>query len=348
METMTLLAPATGSSGYRALTDQVREAGLLEPRVGREMTRIVFTTCAFAGGWVALLVVHGTWAALATAAYLGVASTQVVFIGHDAGHRQIFASRQANRAVGLVVGNLLTGLSFGWWVPKHAAHHGHPNQVGRDPDIAPGVIAFVPETAVTNSRGRRAFLRWQGALLFPLMSLEGVSMRIASGQSIRRRRDGSRLIEALLIVAHFAAYLALVFVALPPLRALAFIAVQQAVLGLYLGCSFAPNHVGMPTLEQGAVTTFAYRQVVTARNIRGGAFISFLFGGLDLQIEHHLFPTIPRCNLRQVQPLVREFCAREGLPYTEEGLVESYANLVRYVWAIGRGRPAAAAVAPQN
>lgn len=345
METTISLPSSTSTPDFRALTQQVHEAGLLHHRVGREVSRVVLTAAAFVAGWVALFVVHGAWAWTALAVYLGAASAHVAFLGHDAGHRQIFASRGANRVVGLVVGNLLTGLSFGWWVPKHAAHHGHPNQVGRDPDIAPGVIAFTPEVAAMGSRARRAFLRWQGALFFPLMSLEGISMRLASGRSIRERRDGSRPAEATLMIVHVAAYLALVFLALPPVRALIFIAIEQAAFGLYLGCSFAPNHVGMPTLDQGAVTSFAYRQVVTARNVRGGPLVSFLLGGLDLQIEHHLFPTMPRSNLRKAQPFVREFCAAQGWAYHEEGFAESYLHLLQYVWSIGRGRAGSQKVA---
>jgi fatty acid desaturase len=68
--------------------------------------------------------------------------TQVVFIGHDAGHDQISSSRRTNRLLGLAVGNLLCGVSFGWWVPQHNAHHAHPNEPGLDPDLGTGVLAF--------------------------------------------------------------------------------------------------------------------------------------------------------------------------------------------------------------
>ena len=78
-----------------------------------------------------------------------------------------------------------------------------------------------------------------------------------------------------------------------PLKALAFIAVQQAVFSLYLGISFAPNHKGMPLIDSATAAGFARRQVVTARNIRGGRFTTFMLGGLNYQIEHHLFAS--RC-----------------------------------------------------
>lgn len=300
---------------------------------------MVMTAMAFAGGWVALGWAGATWVAVVGAgAYLGAVSAHVVFIGHDAGHRQIFRSRRANRAVGLTAGNLLTGLSFGWWVPKHAAHHAYPNQMGRDPDVAPGIIAWTPEDPLRQGRTRRTFLRWQAPLLFPLMLLQVVPMRLASGRSMRERANGTALLEAALIAVHAAAYLSLVFFLLPPLRALAFIGIQQAAFGLYLGCSFAPNHVGLPILDEGTDASFAQRQVVTSRNVTGGPLVTFLLGGLDRQIEHHLFPTMPRSNLRRAQPLVRAYCASQGWHYRQDSLSASYRQALRHLWATGHGR----------
>ena len=61
-----------------------------------------------------------------------------------------------------------------------------------------------------------------------------------------------------------------------------------------MGCSFAPNHKGMPVLSAGHTLDFLRKQVLTSRNIRGGWFVDILLGGLNYQIEHHLFPSMPR------------------------------------------------------
>jgi fatty acid desaturase len=101
------------------------------------------------------------------------------------------------------------------------------------------------------------------------------------------------------------------------LHAVLYLTVVLWVLSLYLGISFAPNHKGMPIIESATAIGFARRQVVTARNIRGGRFTTFMLGGLNRQIEHHLFPSMPRPNLRRVQGLVRDFCAATHLGYRE-------------------------------
>jgi fatty acid desaturase len=116
---------------------------------------------------------------------------------------------------------------------------------------------------------------------------------------------------------------------LSPLKALAFVAVQQAVFSLYLGVSFAPNHKGMPVTD--AAACFARRQVITARNISGGRLTTFLLGGLNYQIEHHLFESMPRPNLRRVQGPVRDFCAAAGLGYREETFTGSFRQILRHL-----------------
>ena len=195
-------------------------------------------------------------------------------MGHDEGHQQVFHSRRANQLLGLTVGNALIGMSFGWWVPtKHSAHHVHPNEADRDPDLAGGVVS-------PSASGLGRFMaRRQAALFFPLMLLRSTGLHVSGIQRLIRQRDRRALLESLLIMMHIGLFLFAVLWVLSPLKALAFIAVQQAVFSLYLGCSFAPNHKGMPVIEDGDDMSFVRRQITTARNIRGGRFIGLLLGG---------------------------------------------------------------------
>jgi fatty acid desaturase len=138
------------------------------------------------------------------------------------------------------------------------------------------------------------------------------------------------------------AYLGAVGWLLSPLHALCFIAMHQAVFGLYMGCSFAPNHKGMPTIGAHEKLDFLRRQVLTSRNVRGGWITDQMLGGLNYQIEHHLFPSMPRAHLRRVQPLVRAHCARHHIPYTETGLIASYTIALRHLHDLGAPLRAAA------
>ncbi len=111
---------------------------------------------------------------------------------------------------------------------------------------------------------------------------------------------------------------------------------QQGLFGLYLGCSFAPNHKGMPILTAADSSDFLRRQVLTSRNVHGGWLTDFALGGLNYQIEHHLFPSMPRPNVRRSQALVRSFCQQQGLPYCQTSLARSYAQALRHLNTVGR------------
>jgi fatty acid desaturase len=317
--------PSTAS--FRALALQVRAMGLLDRRPGYYRAKITLTIFAFFAGWALFVMVGNSWATLAVAPLVGMMFTQLGFLGHDAGHNQVFGARRRNRLLGLIVGNALIGLSFGWWVPKHNAHHAHPNELGRDPDIGEGVA--LPG----DGHGPVAswLARWQAPLFFPLMLLRSVGMHVLGIKRLLGRRDRASAVEASLIMLHAALYLTVVLWVLSPLKALAFIAVQQAVFSVYLGISFAPNHKGMPIIESATAAGFARRQVVTARNIRGGRFTTLMLGGLNYQIEHHLFESMPRPNLQRVQGLVRDFCVATDLGYREESFVESFRQIVHHL-----------------
>ena len=325
-------APALGlaqlGDQYRELADEIRRAGLLEKRPLYYAMKVGWTVGAFALVWVGFVLVGNSWATLAVTPALAVVFTQVVFLGHDAGHQQISRSRRTNRLLGLLTGNALTGMSFGWWVPKHNAHHAYPNQLGRDPDLGGGLVGFTAGSPAPHPAGLaiRLRTRLQGPLFLPVLLLQGLGLHVTGVQSVLRRHA---VIEAVLLSANAIAYLTAVFWVLSPARALAFVVLQQGLFGLYLGCTFAPNHKGMPIVPSDADIGFARRQVATARDVVGGRFVTLAFGGLNYQIEHHLFPAMPRPNLVPAQRIVRAFCHRHGVTYNESGVVASYRMVLR-------------------
>jgi fatty acid desaturase len=328
---------------FPPLIRQVRELGLLERRRGRYVGTIGADLLLYAGIWVAVALTGDSWWQLLLALPAAVLTTRIYFIGHDAGHGQIAGTRRWNRLIGLFIGDLLVGLSYSWWTDKHSRHHANPNHADKDPDVGAGVLVWTREQAAGRRGGAvRWFTRNQGRLFFPLLLLEGINLKVTSIRAVvaelrrteRGRSDRARL-EALLLAAHFGAYVGLLFAVMSPGLAILFLLTHQALLGVHLGCAFAPNHKGMPAPGEDERWDHLRKQVLTSRNVRGGRMTDWFLGGLNYQIEHHLFPSMPRPNLRRSQPLIRRYCELAGLPYTEEGLVASYAQALRYLHDVG-------------
>ena len=166
----------TGSS-FTALTRQVHDLGLMRRRYAYYWSRLVGAVVAMAAWVLAVVWIGDSWWQLAPAAVLAVLMTQIAFLGHDAAHRQMFRSGRLNDWVSLIVANLLVGISYGWWQSKHTRHHGNPNKVGHDPDIAPGVLAFTPEQA---HRSHRPLVRWLVVAAEPVTSVDVTAADVLS------------------------------------------------------------------------------------------------------------------------------------------------------------------------
>jgi fatty acid desaturase len=320
---------------FAELSRQVRERGLLARRRGYYAIKIAATIGGLGVLIAAAIIVGDSWWSLGIAVGLAFVLVQLGFIGHDAGHRQICASRRDNDLIGLVHANLLTGFSFGWWLTKHNRHHAHTNRPGKDPDLAPGALVYTPDQVRVRGRFGQSFARTQALLLLPLMFLEALNLHVASILSLARRRDRAALVEAGLLTVHGAIFFVAPFLILSPLRAAAFILISQSLFGFYLGASFVTNHVGMPTMTGLDDLGFLRRQVLTSRNLSGRSLTGFVFGGLDTQIEHHLFPTMPRANLRRARELVRPFCAERRIDYAEQSPWRAFRDVLHHLRATG-------------
>ncbi len=330
-------APDNGVvKSYAELLRQVRAAGLDRRRRLFYILLFSILMLALAAAGTGFFILSVTWFQLLIAAGLGIVFTQFAFIAHEAAHHQVFASGAANDWAARVLGCLLVGMSYTMWVKKHSAHHRYPNTKGKDPDIHTGIVAFHEEGAA-DKRGFAALItRHQGSLLFPLIIFLGFSLILDSLKTLfGRRKIRYRWLEILLMAARFGGYLTVLFLTLPVGMACAFLGVQICVFGLYMGASFAPNHKGMPVLAQNSRMDFLSRQVLTSRNISGGFLMDTLMGGLNHQVEHHLFPDMARPQLKSASVLVRDYCAQQGIRYTETSLPASYGIVVRYLNRVG-------------
>jgi fatty acid desaturase len=329
-------ASQSRTNQYAQLKHLIKKNGLLDRQPAYYVAKITFTLGLLAVGLALLFLLGDSWFQLLNAVYLAFVFVQIALLAHDFGHRQFsFRTPWKNDWLTLLFGNLLLGISRQWWIDKHNEHHGHPNQLDVDPDVDIPLLAFEEEQALEKRGFARFVVKHQAALIFPLSLLQALSMLGSSIEFLAAKKAKSPLVEALTICAHFVVYFALLFWVLDPLQALLFVVIHHGLFGTYMVSVFAPNHKAMPLLERDSTVDFLRRQVLTSRNVVAHPITDFWYGGLNYQIEHHLFPRLPRNKLKEAQPIIRGFCRDQGIAYYETSVLQSYKEILQHLHAVG-------------
>jgi len=331
-------------ASYAELKRVIKERGLLDKRPERALARILIVDSLVVAAIVAFIAVRETfWLECLVALFFAFVTTQLGFVGHDAGHRQPFGSTRLNDLSGLIHGNLLVGMSFSWWLDKHNRHHSRPNEVDSDPDIDIPMLAFSHEEALNKTGARRFISAHQAFFFFPLQTLVALDLQKSSVIFLTQGKARYQKTEVALLLLHYIAYFGLIFAVLPFWQGIVFVLIHKLAAGLYLGSVFAPNHKGMLITEHDCQIDFLRRQVLTARNVRAGFITDEWYGGLNYQIEHHLFPAMPRGNLAQAQRTIRAYCEEHGVSYHETSMAQSYREILLFLHEMGEPLRASAA-----
>jgi fatty acid desaturase len=322
---------------YIHLRHDVRRAGLLDRAYGY-YALVAARSLVMLGAALALVVALPPTAPnlVLESVLLGFAFGQVALLGHDAGHLSVFRHARANWWLGELCFGFVTGIGFAHWRHDHNLHHGRPNLTGSDPALETGgLLAFTEEQARSRRGWATLITRYQAATYVIGVSLLAFTFQINGWRYALGRLHGRpRLAEVLILAAGRFAFAA-PFLMLGPRWAVVWIG-AQLLGGAYQGLIVAPNHKGMPVLDTSEGLSFVEQQMMTTRNVRPGRIADFVFGGLNYQLEHHLFPTMPRCRLGRARGLVQEFCRAQRLPYDERSAVDSYWTVLTEFNRIGR------------
>jgi fatty acid desaturase len=325
----------TAPADYAVVRRRVREAGLLEKQQWFYARSIATKLIVLGACLAAFGLFRNPWLQAANAAVLAIISGQLGFQLHDSGHRQMFTKGWKNVVVGLVTGDLLLGMSYGWWVDKHNRHHANPNHVDMDPDVNMVAISYSTSQSLERRGLPRMIARHQAYLFFPLLVLLGWSMHVSSLRFLLERRSRHRWTEFALLAVHALLYVGLAYFVLGPWSALLVILIHKSLAGVYMALVFAPNHKGMPQVDDSSDLDFLRRQVLTSRNVRSHPLTDLWYGALNYQIEHHLFPAMPRNRVREAHLIVREFCQERGISYHEVSMLQSYRELLGFLHEVG-------------
>lgn len=277
--------------------------------------------------WLGLLLVTEDWMRGLVALLAGYTGVQAAAIAHEAGHGAVSRSRPRSVLVGQVFLSLLVGSSYSAWVARHGAHHLHPNS-RHDPDVRPWLFSFNETDARAASGFAGWCTRWQHWLLFPLSTLMGFTIKLTGWLHVLRA-PGRHPVDLLLLAIHLAVWIALPawWIGLPD--ALFGYLLLTWFEGAYLSFVFIANHLGGPTGEEAQHWPPALRQIVTARNLPAGAWLSHLCIGLNTHIEHHLFGHLPATRLAEARDITRRMCLEHKIPYRQCSVVQAFAEVHR-------------------
>lgn len=326
-------------SDYATLVDLVRAEGLFKPQPVYYTYKMVSTALMFGAGIVLLILFDNIWLRLFSAAYMALVFSQVSFLGHDAGHLNVFAGRKKrgqHMAMGLIAGNLLLGMSITWWRDKHNAHHANPNVLDVDPDINIPLVAFSEEQLEGKGKVGLFIAQYQAFFFYPMLILAAFDLQISSIKFLWNNRVKYQAWEVATLVAHHTLYFVGIPLLIGFLPGIGFILLHQALFGVFIGSGFAPNHKGMPMLRMGEKIDFLRKQVITARNVSGGHLVDFFYGGLNFQVVHHLFTNMPRNNLRRARDITLRFCQEHGITYYETTVLGSFREITSCLNEVGK------------
>ncbi len=320
---------------FSELTNDLHASGLFRSDARGTFARLLLWFPILGGMWWVAWTLGNYWVAAAVALPISVLQGQFAFIGHDASHGSAAPSNWANRLAGRLAMGLVGGLCFREWQHRHLLHHKHCQDEQKDPDMQFGTVFSLSANARAEKSGMgNAIAPYQGWYFWPSTLLFAYSLRLLS--FIAAVQEPKKFAgDVVSVVAH-----GLLFVGLPLLlgvdasRVALVYVVSSCFLGTRLATVFTVNHVAMPMRTAGA--SYLEHQLATSRNIDNVAWMDWYFGGLNFQIEHHLFPLCPRGRLREARALVRPRLAREKVGYHETSWAVAVADVTRHVHRVGR------------
>ncbi|WOK98026.1 hypothetical protein Cni_G06735 [Canna indica] len=330
------------SKDYRRLAAEFSKMGLFEKKGHTTLITLATMSLLFAGAVYGVLCSSSFWVHVGCAVLMGFLWMQSGFLGHDSGHYNVTGSKFLNCFMQVIAGNCLTGISIGWWKRNHNAHHVACNSLDFDPDVQ-----HIPLFAVSNELFRsltskfyerkmqfdaaaRLFVSYQHWTFYPVMCVARVNLFLQSLLLLlsKKRVPGRRLEFVGIMV--FWIWFPFLVSCLPSWgeRAL-FVLVSFAITGIQ-HVQFCLNHFSASVyIGPPCGNDWFEKQTKGTLDIACSPWMDWFHGGLQFQVEHHLFPRLPRAHLRQISPLVMELCEKHGLPYSSFSFWEANVRTIR-------------------
>ncbi|CAG8977142.1 hypothetical protein HYALB_00003363 [Hymenoscyphus albidus] len=337
---------------YRLLDQRLRAEGLYDCNY----TAYAIEGCRYTF-LAAMVIVCLRWGWYATAGiFLGCLWHQLVFTVHDAGHMGITHNFTIDSTVGMFIANFIGGLSMGWWKRNHNVHHIVTNSPEHDPDIEHIPFFAVSHRFFNSLRSSyydrimpydafaQFVVRYQAYLYYPILTFGRFNLYRLSWEYLilgLGPKKGPAWWHRYFELAgqvffwYWYGYIVL-YKTIPTAGArLAFFMISQMVT-MPLHAQITLSHFSMSTAELGPHESFPQKMLRTTMDIECPQWLDFFHGGLQFQAVHHLFPRMPRHNLRRTQKLVQDFCNEVEIPYALYGFVDGSTSVISRLDEVAR------------
>ncbi|KAJ1667912.1 hypothetical protein IW140_003446 [Coemansia sp. RSA 1813] len=335
---------------YRKLGAHLHAAGFYQCRYRDYAYEAVRYAGLFAGA-VGLVLAgpHSAWTYLAAAVSTAMLWQQLAFFAHDLGHNELTGRRRFDMVLGICVADLLGGLSVGWWKKNHNTHHIVTNDVDNDPDIQ-HLPFFAVSTRLFESRystyyqrvmrfdaAARVLVALQDKLYYPIMCFARYNLYVQSWSYLAFSAFAPFRWLEIGCIALFFVWFGNLVAQIPtwPLRVL-YVAVANSISAV-IHIQITLSHFAMSTESPDPVREcYAARQIRTTMDVACPRWLDWFHGGLQFQVEHHLFPRVPRHRLRDVQPLVKALCRKHNMDFMEFSFIDGNVYTVRWLGEVAR------------
>ncbi|KAF9885028.1 hypothetical protein FE257_000759 [Aspergillus nanangensis] len=316
---------------YRQLNKRICEAGLYDCNY----SAYAFEVCRYAlffGLFVFFL--KRSWFCL-SGLFLGCFWHQLVFSAHDAGHMGITHNFQADTVIGMIIADYLGGLSLGWWKRSHNVHHIVTNAPEHDPDIElmpffalshrffSGLHSTYYDRVMEYDAVAKFAVKYQHYMYYPILLFGRFNLYFLSWEHIYLGlgpRHGAawwhrwfELVGQIFFWTWFG--YGVVYLSIPDWWSRVCFVLISHMVTAPLHVQITLSHYAMSTADSGPIECFAQRMLRTTMDVDCPTWLDFFHGGLQFQAIHHLYPRIPRHNLRRTQQFVKEFCQDVNIPY---------------------------------
>ena len=316
------------SKDYRRLVSEFSKMGLFEKKGHVALMTFCFIAVLFVASVWGVLCSNSVWVHLISGGLMGSLWIQSGWLGHDSGHYQIMPTRKLNRFVQILTGNCLAGISIAWWKWNHNAHHISCNSLDFDPDLQ-HMPFFVVSSKFFNSITScfydrklnfdgfaRSLVSYQHLTFYPVMCFARINLFAQSFILLLSKRTVPYRVHEIMGLVVFWIWYPLLVLCLPNWgEKIMFIVASFSVTGIQ-HVQFCLNHFSSNIyLGPPSGNDWCEKQTRGTLNIACPSWMDWFHGGLQFQIEHHLFPRLPRYQLRKVSPFVMELCKKHNLSY---------------------------------